>query len=179
MAIHNIHHPYHDRQNQPYLVRDARAEDAAELVRLLDRVGQEEVYIADERALLTAEQEAAIIRQRNPELQVILLAEQRGQVAGSLEMIRGAVTKNAHTALFGMALHPEYRGRGLGEGLLRSAEQWARDVGVLKISLAVFATNERAIRLYQRVGYHEEGRRARQYRLNGQFVDEIWMARWV
>lgn len=175
----NLPKTYHDRRDQPYRVRDAQPEDAAALVQLLNRVGHEEIYIADEAAPLSAEQEATIIGQRNPDLQCILVAEQNQAVAGSLEMIRGAMRKNRHTAIFGMALFPEFRRRGIGRGLLLSAEDWARQVGVEKISLAVFSSNQAAIRMYLSLGYVEEGRRQRQYRLHDQWTDEIWMARWL
>lgn len=170
---------YYDRTGQPYQVREAHPEDGSVLVDLLNRVGSEEIYIADERAQLTAEQESALIEQRNPDLQCILVAERQGEVAGSLEMIRGAMQKNRHTAIFGMALFASFRGRGIGRGLLQSAEDWALSVGVEKVSLSVFATNRQAIRLYQSLGYREEGRRRDQYRIRGALVDEVWMARWL
>ncbi|PSR20761.1 MAG: N-acetyltransferase [Sulfobacillus acidophilus] len=170
---------YYDRTGQPYQVRDARPEDGAVLVELLNRVGGEEIYIADEGAQLTAEQESALISQKNPDLQCILVAERQGQVAGSLEMIRGALQKNRHTAMFGMALFAAFRGHGIGRGLLQSAEAWALSVGVEKVSLTVFATNRQAIRLYQSLGYREEGRRRDQYRIRGALVDEVWMAHWL
>ncbi|NMP21788.1 GNAT family N-acetyltransferase [Sulfobacillus harzensis] len=179
MSALSINDRYHDRQGGDYLVRDARAADADALITLLDQVGREEIFIADERAQLTAAQEAEIIQRRDPETGVILVVEQNQEVVGSLEMIRGTFHKNRHTAIFGMALLPNSRGRGLGEGLLTSAERWARMVGVKKISLAVFATNLAAIRLYQRLGYQEEGRRRGQYLLRDHLVDEIWMAHWL
>lgn len=170
---------YYDRTGQPYQVRNARPEDGFMLVELLNRVGSEEIYIADEAAQLTAEQESTLIGQRNPDLQCILVAEREAQIVGSLEMIRGAMQKNRHTAIFGMALFAPFRGRGMGRGLLQSAEEWAFSVGVEKVSLTVFATNRQAIRLYQSLGYREEGRRRDQYRLRGVLVDEVWMARWL
>lgn len=170
---------FHDRHGDPFLVRDANPEDGPILVDLLTQVGLEEIYIADDGAGLTAEQESRLIEQRNPEVQCILVVEQKGQVAGSLEMIRGVMTKNRHTAIFGMALFPEFRARGLGRGLLQEAEAWAKAVGVLKISLAVFATNHQAKALYRSLGYQEEGRRQAQYRIQGVYVDEIWMAKWL
>lgn len=168
-----------DRQGAPYLVRDARPDDGPAMVELLNRVGQEQIYIADEKAQLSPEQEAQLIGQRNPTLQCILVAEQQGRVVGSIEMIRGAMKKNSHTAIFGMALFPDFRGRGLGQGLLQAAEEWAANTGVEKISLAVFATNEHAIRLYLNMGYQEEGRRLGQYRIQDALVDELWMAKWI
>jgi len=174
-----INDMYYDRADNPYLVRTAGPDDAEALIRLLNLVGQEEIYIADEKAQLTVEQERTILQKQNPELQLVLMAVQEGQVAGSFEMVRGALQKNRHTAIFGMALFPECRGRGIGEGLIRSAELWAQQAGVQKVSLAVFSTNRAALRLYERLGYSEEGRRRRQYRWGEQWADEIWMARWL
>lgn len=174
-----VHQICTDRNGTPYLVRDATPADGPALVELLNRVGQEQVYIADEYAQLSAEQQATLIRQRMPTVQCILVAEQYGTVAGSLEMVRGTMHKNQHTAVFGMALFPDFRGRGLGSGLLRAAEEWAGSVGVAKVTLAVFATNTAAIRMYHRLGYCEEGRRRAQYRIHEAWVDEIWMARWL
>jgi len=58
----------------------------------------------------------------------------------------------------GMALFPEYRGRGMGTRLLALAEEYARKQGYGKISLIVFEQNSGAFRLYVRAGYREVGR---------------------
>lgn len=170
---------WQDRAGADYLVRMAEPRDAGALVALLNEVGREEIFIADEGSQLTEEQQARFLERLNPLQQCLLVAEQGGQTLGSLEMVRGTLQKNRHTATFGMALFPAARGRGIGRGLLLTAERWARQVGIQKISLAVFATNDVAIRLYQSLGYREEGRRFGQYRIRGQWVDEIWMAHWL
>ena len=53
----------------------------------------------------------------------------------------------------GMALFPEYRGRGIGTRLLSLAEEYARNQGFRKISLIVFEQNVGAKQLYDRTGY--------------------------
>lgn len=55
----------------------------------------------------------------------------------------------------GMALFPDYRGRGIGTRLLALAEEHARDKGFKKVSLIVFEQNTGAKQLYDRTGYHE------------------------
>jgi len=60
----------------------------------------------------------------------------------------------------GMAVIPEYRGRGLGTRLLALAEEQAAERGFDKLSLIVFEQNEGAKRLYDRHGYNEAGRAA-------------------
>jgi len=56
----------------------------------------------------------------------------------------------------GMAVFPEYRGRGIGTQLLMLAEKHAHGHGLPKLSLIVFEQNEGAKRLYERRGYYEK-----------------------
>jgi hypothetical protein len=159
-----------------YVVRSATIEDGAVIARILSEVGREGIYIANEGAYMTPEQQSLVLSHLNPEQHMILVAEQNGAVIGTLEMVRGVFQKNAHTANFGMALMPSARGRHIGEGLLRAAHEWAQATGIEKICLSVFSSNTGAIRLYHRMGYHEEGRRRNQYRLGNEFVDEVFMS---
>lgn len=58
----------------------------------------------------------------------------------------------------GMAVFPEYRGKGIGSKFLEIAEQQARGLGLNQISLIVFEGNRGAKRLYERHGYYELAR---------------------
>jgi ribosomal protein S18 acetylase RimI-like enzyme len=49
-----------------------------------------------------------------------------------------------------------YRGQGLGHRLLETAENWARQQGLPRISLSVGVSNRLAQRLYQSLGYQIE-----------------------
>lgn len=52
-----------------------------------------------------------------------------------------------------LAVHAEYRGRGVGAALLQRTEREARDRGCCKVTLEVRADNTAARRLYHRLGY--------------------------
>ena len=61
--------------------------------------------------------------------------------------------------------------------LVRSAQRWAREQGLLKVALAVFPDNARAIAVYEHAGFVREGLRRRQYRADGGVLrDELLMA---
>lgn len=47
----------------------------------------------------------------------------------------------------------EAEGRGVGASLLRHAEAWARDRGLIEVSLDVFVGNDRVRAFYERAGY--------------------------
>lgn len=65
------------------------------------------------------------------------------------------------SALFyGFGMRPDLTGRGLGEQFVLAGLELARlSYGLRRVVLHVAAFNERAIRLYRRLGFHETGRR--------------------
>ncbi|HEV3407295.1 MAG TPA: GNAT family protein, partial [Gaiellaceae bacterium] len=65
----------------------------------------------------------------------------------------------------------------LRRALLAAAEAWARDVGVSKLELSVFAHNAPAIALYERLGYRREGVRRRHLRRRDAFLDVVLMGK--
>jgi RimJ/RimL family protein N-acetyltransferase len=76
--------------------------------------------------------------------------------------------QDADTVEVGLGLRPDLTGRGLGESILQSqlsyaCEQWQPD----RFRLFVAAWNERAIRLYERLGFTEVGRETRHFKLVG------------
>jgi ribosomal protein S18 acetylase RimI-like enzyme len=58
-----------------------------------------------------------------------------------------------------MWVDPAYRGRGVGEALLRAVERWACRRGAGELRLAVMLGNDPARRLYERQGYVDTGLR--------------------
>lgn len=102
------------------------------------------------------------------------LAEAGGEIIGSIHVL-----KSRHGyADIGMCVANGWRGKGVGAALMKTAEAWARQQGVHKLSLGVFAHNERAIALYRKQGFVEEGRRVKHYRRkNGELFDSLEMGK--
>ena len=76
----------------------------------------------------------------------------------------------------GMLVASEWRGRGVGSALIEAAIECARERGLHKLSLSVFAHNTAAIALYHKFGFVDEGRRIRHFRrANGELWDAFEM----
>ena len=88
------------------------------------------------------------------------------------------IAAQAHTCTLGMLLAPDYRGRGLGEPLLRATLDACRGK-FERVALNVYSHNERAYRLYLRCGFVEEGRQRGAWKLDGVTSDIIDMALWL
>jgi ribosomal protein S18 acetylase RimI-like enzyme len=55
-----------------------------------------------------------------------------------------------------LAVAAEAEGRGVGRALMAAVERWAAEQGYRFVTLNVFATNERAIAMYEHVGYQPD-----------------------
>lgn len=84
-----------------------------------------------------------------------------------------------HVGILGILVHPSYRNMGVGRALMEAALEEAVVKGKKKITLSVFHTNPRAIKLYESLGFEIVGRRKRQFNVNDTYVDEVLMEIWV
>jgi ribosomal-protein-alanine N-acetyltransferase len=65
--------------------------------------------------------------------------------------------------ILNVATHPEYRRRGLAVSLLTRRLSLAQEAGAVISYLEVRASNSGAIRLYEQLGYHQNGCRPGYY----------------
>ncbi|PSR28704.1 MAG: N-acetyltransferase [Sulfobacillus benefaciens] len=169
---------YYDRENHPYVVREAVPGDASDIVGLITEVGMEGEFIANEGEYYSVEKQQRILAER-PQGQLVIVALVNNRIIGTLEAIRGTFRKNRHVATMGMALRKEYRGSTRGSGLLATLDQWSRQEDVKKIAISVFESNKTAIHFYQRYGFFIEGSRPNQFNIAGKMVAEVFMAKYL
>jgi RimJ/RimL family protein N-acetyltransferase len=79
--------------------------------------------------------------------------------------------------LSGLAVHPAFRGRGIGEAAARRLQAYLFDeLGYHRLELACYGFNERAIRHSERVGYVREGVKRKAYLRHGEWQDAVLFA---
>jgi len=62
-----------------------------------------------------------------------------------------------------VAVRPELRGKGIGEGLMRKAITFSYEMGVSLMTLEVRVSNEPAQNLYRKLGFQDGGIRKKYY----------------
>lgn len=82
-----------------------------------------------------------------------------------------------HLGQFGMMVLKEYWGYGIGKRLLALQEEFARSIEVNRIEAMVRVKNDRGIKLYLHSGYKIEGTREKGAKINGELVDEYFIAK--
>jgi RimJ/RimL family protein N-acetyltransferase len=147
-------------------LRPARDEDRLPLAHVFAAVAEERDGIATEPPVDVEGRAASWT------LDGTIVAVAHGDVIGSIHI---DVSRHGFGEL-GMAVVRDWRGRGVGSALLTAAIDFARERGLHKLILSVFAHNAAAIALYRKHGFVDEGRRVKQYRrTSGELWDTIEM----
>jgi ribosomal-protein-alanine N-acetyltransferase len=99
------------------------------------------------------------------------VVEVDGVVAGYCGM--WLILDEAH--ITNIAIHPDYRGKGLGKALLKHMMQLAASLGSMKMTLEVRVSNEIAQSLYRKMGFEATGIRPRYYSDNQEDAMIMWV----
>ena len=167
------------KDGQTALIRQAQPEDAEALIGHANEVGAEEIYIQTEKLDKTVEAEREWIAGFDGRSALLLVALLGEKIVGVADFERGPQVKNSHVAEVGIAIKKEARGQGIGRAMMKEWISWARSIGVRKLFLGVFGTNDRAIALYRSLGFVDEGRLRGQVVLRGEPADVVLMALWL
>jgi RimJ/RimL family protein N-acetyltransferase len=114
---------------------------------------------------------------RSSPTKLALIAELSGDLIGELNFSNYDRERLSHVGSFGMSVGKAHRGKGVGKELLSTLLAWARaNPKIEKVGLAVFSSNDAAIKLYRKMGFCEEGRRPKEIRLRDNcYVDDVLM----
>jgi RimJ/RimL family protein N-acetyltransferase len=165
------------RDGRRWTLRPGRPTDGRSLARLFADVRAEGRWLITAPGAVSEPSEAFWISEmvRAGE-HLVLVAEADADVVGNVLVTvdRGVATE--HIGVLSITVADGWREVGIGSELVAAAQRWAADRGLRKLSLGVFPDNERAIAVYRKRGFVEEGLRRRQYRTGDAFRDEVLMA---
>ena len=104
--------------------------------------------------------ERSVASEMTNELSLWLVAVEDGRLAGYV----GSQTVIDETDMMNVAVHPDFRRRGIGEKLILDLVEALKEKGSRSLTLEVRASNEAAIGLYEKLGFRQAGRRKNYYR---------------
>ena len=109
-------------------------------------------------------------------VQLVAVADD-GSVTGWCDIRRTPFEGFRHVGTLGIGLLSAYRERGLGPRLLSRSIEAAAAAGISRIELEVFASNTRAVHVFERAGFAREGLKRGARLLDGVADDLVCMAR--
>jgi RimJ/RimL family protein N-acetyltransferase len=165
------------KKEKTFAVREATMNDADAVRNVVNNVASERIYVVPESATEDWKQTFREIKKRKGS---IVVACVNGKIVGMAYVVGGKFEKDSHVGFLGISILKEHRGIGIGTAMMEHIMEWSRNHARFeKISLAVFSTNDSAISLYRKFGFRTEGRSRKQYKIEGKYVDEITMGKFL
>jgi RimJ/RimL family protein N-acetyltransferase len=134
----------------------------------------------DEYAAKTEETLKENIEKSNQsESNIAILAEKDDQIVGYMDFtVRAERRRISHKGSFGMSIHPDFQGQGIGRAMLKHLILWVKTHPKIEvIHLGVLEPNTAAIELYKQMGFKQTGFDPYGVKLSdGSYLGEISMS---
>jgi len=158
-------------------IRQAREGDLTGLVGAIRSAIGDGEYVRAETVADVVDSEGVLLRHNEVESRVFFVATVETEVVGWVHLKHFDLDKLSHTAQMTVGVLEEYRTRGIGSRLLERGTEWAAQQGLEKVDNALPETNDRAVEFLQSRGWEVEAVRENHYKLDGEHVDEVLMAK--
>lgn len=161
-----------------------RALDGQEVLETMREVIRQSQYllITPQEFTLTIEQESEFLQRHfeHPD-KVIIIARVDDKVVGMLDFSAGTRKKIQHQGEFGMSLHSDYHGLGIGYMMLESLIEWGKSHPTIELlRLRVHAQNIVAQNLYKKAQFVIEGCEIKAIKHGPNHYDDVlFMSRFV
>jgi RimJ/RimL family protein N-acetyltransferase len=154
-------------------IRRAHANDVQFLVGLMMHEDVDP-YLSARRATTNEEILEEIERsEREPQVFGRFVIEVDGVLAGAMGFAV-ANQRSRIAQLGGIAVHPDFRGRGVADEAARLLQRYLLfELGYHRLQLEVYGFNERALRHAERSGFVREGVKRKAYWRNDEWVDGV------
>ena len=167
------------RNKKTLIIRVAKKEDSLKYINYLSQIAVQTDFLTfgvDDLLTSQDEQESMIENSAKMDNQLMIFAIVDGEIVGGLNFRSSDRPRIRHTGEFGVSVLKDSWGLGIGTHLISYLIEWAKISKIIrKINLGVRSDNRRAIRLYSRLGFSEEGATTRGFLLGNQFYDAIYM----
>jgi RimJ/RimL family protein N-acetyltransferase len=167
------------KNEKEMIIRKATRLDALRMVQYVSVIGGESnnLTFGLNEFELTKEKEELIIENTNSmDNSIMIIAEIDSEIVSMVSMHCGTRPRTRHVGEFGITVRKPYWGLGIGSAMLDYLIEWAKGTNIVrKINLKVRSDNSKAIALYKKHGFTQEGVSTRDLYINGEFHDCIIM----
>jgi len=167
----------HRAEGVEFEIRRARQRDLAGLVGAIRQVAEDGRYIEAETVADVVDHEEVLLRYDDLEWRIFFVAAVDEEVVGWVHLNAPQMEKLSHTAELTLGVLENYRDHSIGSHLLERGLQWAATNGYEKIYNSLPATNEEAVEFLKTHGWEVEAVREDHYRIDGEYVDEVMLAK--
>lgn len=147
------------------------------LTKEIENTSEYMLWEPGERTIDSVEQRKRIENIVHDKNSTIFVAEENDELVGFLMAIGGSANRAKYTVYLVVGILKEYRGMGVGTSLFNALEQWAIKNTIHRLELTVVVRNQAGVSLYEKMGFEVEGLKRDSLFIDGEFVDEYYMAK--
>lgn len=155
-------------------IRDIEIEDYKEISKIRKMPGVMENILSNKDEEEESIKEKIINRGKN---QYWYVAEENGKVIGLGILMNHGNLRKKHVGVITLMVNSDYQNKGIGSLLMDKLINLSESLNIIRLELCVFRDNYKAINLYKKFGFKEEGIKVKSALKNGEYADEIMMAR--
>jgi len=167
------------RDGQKVVLRTPKWEDLDDLLELVNSLVDEKAEITRSERFSREEEidwlSKALSRLEKAET-LYMVAEVSGKVVAVSEISRRSGHER-HVGVIGIAIKNGFRDLGIGTEMMKTLVKQAKEMGLKVLTLSAFASNKRAIRVYEKVGFVQTGRVPKKHFKEGKYVDDVIMTK--
>ncbi len=155
-------------------IRDIKIEDYKEISKIRKMPG------VMENILSNKDEEEELIKEKIINMgknQYWYVAEENGKVIGLGILMNHGNLRKKHVGVITLMVNSDYQNKGIGSLLMDKLINLSESLNIIRLELCVFRDNYKAINLYKKFGFKEEGIKVKSALKNGEYIDEIMMAR--
>jgi RimJ/RimL family protein N-acetyltransferase len=181
MQLGKVFRKFSAKDGREVILRTPRWEDLDALMELINSLVDEKAEIA-RTAKVTREDEAewlpkVLASLEKDELFFLVAEVDRKVVASSdIHILSG---NEKHVGVLGIVIKSGFRDLGIGTEMMNTLVEQAMALGLKVLTLQAFATNKRAVHVYEKVGFVQTGRVPKKHFKDGQYVDEVIMTKLI
>ena len=160
-------------------IRKAKIEDAHAIVTAEKEIAETPGYFCSQPNELSEQNVIKTIKSfSESEKGIYLVAELNGKIVGHAFLEPLHLQSICHVAQLSIGVHHGWQEKGIGTALMEQLISWAKQSETIeKIELNVRASNNRAIALYKKMEFIEEGRLKNRIKVSpNHYIDDILMA---
>lgn len=155
-------------------IRDIKIEDYKEISKIRKMPGVMGNILSNKDEEEELIKEKIINRGKN---QYWYVAEENGKVIGLGILMNHGNLRKKHVGVITLMVNSDYQNKGIGSLLMDKLINLSESLNIIRLELCVFRDNYKAINLYKKFGFKEEGIKVKSALKNGEYADEIMMAR--
>jgi ribosomal protein S18 acetylase RimI-like enzyme len=164
--------------NVSLVISRASLDDAEAIIKYLNSVGGESDFLTfgfNEFWLSVDEERKVILDTLAHEINLMLVAKVDNIIVAQLFVQRSNKERLRHIGEISLSVSRAYWGKSIGLQLMLDAIEWAKKKNISKLQLQVRCDNDRAIRLYQKLGFSIDGKIHRALKIGSLYFDEHLM----